>query len=176
MKTDLEKYLKEKRLQLDVEQPDENSIWEGIKAGMVEKRKILPNWFWKVAAVFLLGVLTTYVVMTETGLGSKNVITLSDVSEELGRQEAEFKMVADKKWEEVKPLISKNREDFQFLLNELEELESVQKIYQQDLNEIGANEYIIRALLDYHEKKIRILDRLLLETQKQNNHEEQITL
>ncbi|NQU85955.1 MAG: hypothetical protein HQ541_09360 [Mariniphaga sp.] len=176
MKINLEKYLKEKRLLLDVEQPDENSVWEGIKAGMVEERKIIPNWFWKVAAVFLLGVLTTYIVMNETGIGSQKVITLSDVSEELGKQEAEFKMVAEKKWEEVKPLISKNKGDFQFLLNELDELETIQKIYQQDLNEIGANEYIIRALLDYYEKKIKILDRLLLETQKQNNHEEQITL
>ena len=176
MKINLEKYLKEKRPQLDVEQPDETSVWEGIKAGMAEERKLLPEWFWKVAAIFLLGVLTTYVVVTETGTGKTNALPLSGISDELGSRENELQLIANKKWDEVKPLISKDNSRYEFLIQQLNELESIREVYEEDLKENGPNEYIIRALLDYHEKKIRILDRILLETQKQQNHEKQITL
>jgi hypothetical protein len=176
MKQDLEKYLNEKRLQFDVDQPDENSVWEGIKAGLAKDRKVIPGWFWKVAAVFLLAVSATYVVINETTRKDSITIVLSDVSKELGKQEAELELVANKKWDQVRPLLSTENSDTQFLLDELKELETIHKIYLQDLNEVGANEQIIRVLLDYHIKKIKILDRLLLEIQKQNNHEKQFTL
>ena len=176
MQTELEKYLKEKRLLLDVDQPDEDSVWEGIKAGMEKKRKVIPLWLWRVAAVFLFAALTTYLVINESRQKQIVFVTLSDVSKELGEQEAQLQTIANQKWNEVQPMLINTNDEFRFLLDELEELEDIYHIYQQDLNEIGANEFIIHAMLDYHEKKIRILDRLLLEIQKQKDHEETITL
>ncbi|MBN1820262.1 MAG: hypothetical protein JW833_06080 [Prolixibacteraceae bacterium] len=176
MKTDLEKYLKEKRLLLDADQPDENSVWEGIRAGLAEPGKVHANWFWKIAAVFLFGVLITYVAMNELRRGESQPASLADISEELGKQEAEFKKVANSKWDQVKPYLSEDKSDIRFLLDELNELETIHKIYQSDLKELGSNEYIIRALLDYYQKKIKILDRILLEIEKQNNYEEKVTL
>lgn len=176
MKINLENYLKKNRLLLDIEQPDEDKSWETIVARINNKRNFSPHKLMKFAAVFLLGAFATYFVLNKTGMLPHKQWSLSDISAELGEQEAELEKVAFQKWEELKPLIKNNTTEFQFLLDELNELDNIQKIYLTDLNQSGANEYIIRALLDYHEKKIQILDRLLLEIQKQKNHETKITL
>lgn len=173
MKQDLEKYLAEKRFQLDADQPDETLLWEGIRAGIGRQRRFTVNHLWKVAAIFLLGVLVTYIAI-DNSKSSYRYRSLADVSSELGRQEAELRQQADQKWDEVKPQLVSSNSQYQFLLDELKELNKIQKVYLSDLNELGANEEIIRVLLDYHEKKIKILDRLLLEIQKQKNHEKQI--
>ncbi len=104
------------------------------------------------------------------------IVTLADVSKELGEQEAELKLIADEKWAEISPLSDEEKTQFQFLFDELNELDKVYKSYGKDLNEFGENEQIINVLLDYYEKKIRILNRLNLEIQKQKGHENNVTL
>ncbi|MBK6285027.1 MAG: hypothetical protein IPF54_22435 [Draconibacterium sp.] len=134
------------------------------------------NWFWKIAAVFLFGVLITYGVVKESTKQQVVIVTLADISKDLRQQEAELKLIVDKKWEEIKPLSAAEKTQFQFLLDELNELDKIYNTYEKDLYEIGKNEQIINALLDYYEKKIRILNRLSLEIQKQKNHEKTVTL
>ena len=128
------------------------------------------------AAIFLLEVLSTYIVIDKTEKTPVVVVTLADVSKELGRQEAELKLIADRKWEEIKPLLSTENNELQFLLDELKELDVVYTTYREDLYKTGVNEQITQVLLDYYEKKIRILNRLLLEIQKQKNCEKTVTL
>lgn len=172
----LEKYLKENRLRLDAEQPDDELLWKGISQQLRKNKPERGNWFWKIAAVFLFGVLITYVTVKETSKEKVVIISLADVSKELGEQEAALKLVADKKWAEIGPLSVEDKTQFQFLLDELNELDKVYSEYEKDLNEIGGNEQIINALLDYYEKKIRILNRLSLEIQKQKSHEDKVTI
>ena len=176
MKQNLEKYLKENRLKLDVDEPDKHSIWERIKGGIDKKNHILPNWFWKVAAIFIFIVSGTYFIINETKEDKVVLVTIADVSENFGKQEAELIHLVNLKWEEVQPLIPKNNNDLQFLLDELNELDEVYKTYQNDLGNSDANEQIITTLLDYYQKKIRILNRLLHEIQKQQNHENSISI
>jgi hypothetical protein len=80
------------------------------------------------------------------------------------------------KWEELQPLLPEQKTDIQFLLDELNELDEVYITYQQDLEDSGANEQIVTALLDYYQKKMRILNRILHEIQKQQNHENSISI
>jgi hypothetical protein len=176
MKQDLEKYLKENRLKLDVDQPDDDSIWEGIRGGMEKKRQSLPSWFWKVASIFILVVSTTYVVVNKTSEKQVVIVTLSDISEDLGNQEEQLKQVVNLKWEEVQQQLPRESTDFQFLLDEMNELDAIYATYQKDLNKIIDNEPVIRAMLDYYEKKIKILNRLLLEIEKQKYHDETVIL
>jgi len=172
----LKKYLKENRLMLDVEQPDDDKIWKEISLRTQNENRLKNNWFWKIAAVFLFGVLITYVTVKETTKQPVIIVSLADVSKELGEKEAALKLVADKKWAEIGPLSAEDKTQFQFLLDELKELDKVYAEYEKDLTEIGGNEQIINALLDYYEKKIRILNRLSLEIQKQKNHEDNATI
>jgi len=176
MKQDLEKYLKENRLRLDVDQPDDNSIWEGIRRGTDKKRQSSPYWFWKVAAIFIFVVSATYFVVIETSEKQVVIVTLSDISEDLGNQEEQLKQVVNLKWEEVQQELPRESTDFQFLLDELNELDAIYATYQKDLNKTIDNEPVIRAMLDYYEKKIKILNRLLLEIEKQKYHDETVIL
>jgi hypothetical protein len=173
---ELEKYLKENKLRLDAEDPDDDRIWKEVNHRIRKENPGNRNWFWKVAAVFLFGVLLTYVVVKETAKENVVIISLADVSKELGEKEAAMKLVADKKWAEIGILSADEKAQFQFLLDELNELDKVYSEYEKDLAEIGGNEQIINALLDYYEKKIRILNRLSLEIQKQKNHEDNVTI
>lgn len=168
---DIEKYLKQNRLKLDTDEPDDEYIWNGIKNGLNRNQKTPSGWFWKIAAVFLLGVLLTYVFVKENPKEQVVIITLADVSKELGNHEAELQQIVNKKWEEINPLSEEEKQQFKFLFDELTELDKVYKTYENDLYTSGENEQIIAVLLDYYEKKIRILNRLSLEIQKQKNNE-----
>ncbi len=176
MKIEIEKYLKENRLRLDVDQPDEMRIWSGIRDKLKKDKAKSGNWFWKVAVVFLVAVLSTYITVKETSKEQVIVITLGDISKELGQQEAELKQIVDLKWKELEPFSGKEKSEFKFIFDELDELDEIYKTYEQDLNTIGKNEQIINVLLDYYEKKIQLLNQLALEIEKQKNHENNITL
>lgn len=176
MKENLEKYLKKQRFKLDVEEPEQDLIWEGVRNGLQKKKRSLTEWFWKVAAVFLLIVSTTYFVVNETKEKQIVVLALSDISEDLGKRESELKQLVDLKWTQVQHQLPPENKDLQFLLNELHELDEIYLSYQKDLNKTLNNEPIIRAMLDYYEKKTKILNRLLLEIEKQKYHENTIEL
>lgn len=176
MKKNIEKYLKENRLKLDVEEPDNDSVWEGIRAATDKKRNMLPGWFWKVAAIFIFLVSGTYFIINETKEGNKVIISLADISENLGNQESKLKQLVNLKWGEVEPLLNKGNTDIRFLLDELYELDTFYNSYQKDLGTTDANEEIITVLLDYYQKKIRILNRILHEIQKQQSHENTISI
>ena len=176
MKQDLKKYLKKKRWELDVEEPDIDAIWSGIQQKTNSKRFVLPGWFWKVAAIFLFAVTVTYTI---TDIRNKNqmvVITLADISKDLGQEEAQLKQMVSLKWEEVELQLPDDRSDFRFLFDELKELDKVYADYQKDLYKTGPNKQIIEAMLDYYQKKIRLLNRMLMEIQKQKEHENTIQL
>lgn len=176
MKENLEKYLKEKRLRLDTEEPESDLIWEGIRGGMQTKRKTLPEWFWKVAAIFIFAAFVSYYVVNENSQEKVVIVTLSDISEDLGTRENKLKQLVNLKWEEVQSQLPAENTNLQFLFDELNQLDEVYNIYQKDLNNTLNNEPVIRAMLDYYEKKIKILNRLLLEIEKQDYHEKTITL
>lgn len=176
MKTNIEKYLAKNRFRLDAEEPDNDKIWNEIKKPKRSVQHAQTNWFWKIAAVFLFGVLITYVVVKETQKDQVVIVTLADISKDLGQQEAELKQIVDTKWKAIEPLTAEQKSEFQFLLDELNELDNIYKTYEQDLYTTGENEQIIHVLLDYYQKKIRILNRLALEIQKQKNDENNVTL
>jgi septal ring factor EnvC (AmiA/AmiB activator) len=176
MKEKIEKYLKEKRLKLDVEEPEQDLIWEGIRSRLQQKKKGLPEWFWKVAAIFIFVASASYFITNETSKKQIVVVNLSDVSKELGEQENQLKHLANLKWEEVQQQLPEKNTELQFLLDELHELDAIYDTYRHDLNQTINNEPVVRAMLDYYEKKVKILNRLLLEIEKQKYHEETITL
>ncbi len=175
MKKDLEKILQEKRLRLDVEEPEADLIWEGIRSGL-HKKKTLPDWFWKVAAIFIFAVSATYFVVNETTKKQVVIVSLSDISTDLGNQEQLLQQMVNLKWNEVKNQLPTNNSEINFLLDEFKELDGIYASYQQDLNQTLDNEPVIRAMLDNYEKKIKILNRLLMEIEKQKYYEKTTTL
>ena len=114
MKQNLNKYLKENRLRLDADEPNEDLIWRGIEGGIDKKDNLLPHWFWKVAAIFLFVVSASYFIINETKEETNTLFSLADISEDLGKQEAELQQLVSLKWEEVKHLLPTTAPTFSF--------------------------------------------------------------
>jgi len=173
MKSKFEEYLEINRQQLDVEEPDDQLIWEGINNELKQKPKSIFGNFWKAAAVFLLLLLSSYFIYNEFFKPEQKVctISLSDIDPGFATMETEYLLVIDNKLQELEQASPSNIENIDFYYEELKNLEKMCEEYQKDFVELGKNERLIMAMMDYYEKKMRILDRMLMEIQKQKDYE-----
>jgi len=177
MSTDLEKYLFEQREAMDVESPDDALIWEGIRKGIQEAdkrsdRKRLLIRIRNIAAVAIILVSVGYMVFDLMGEGRMGKeLSLADIDSELGVREKEYRTLVNLKFEEAG---SYNHVDNLIISELLEEIQKLDTIYEQtlkDLNELGYNEQVIHTIFDTYEKKIYLLELIILENNKIKNHE-----
>jgi hypothetical protein len=177
MPTELEKYLQEQRAHLDVEAPDDQIIWEGIRQDLLEgeirarkKRRLIR--IRNLAAMIILILSVTYVTFDLIGeRSSGEKISLASVDRELGDREKEYQTMLSYKMREAGPL---NELDNLIVAELLEEIQRLDTIYEQtmkDLEELGYNEQVIHTIFDTYEKKIYLLELIILENNKIKNHE-----
>ena len=57
------------------------------------------------------------------------------------------------------------------LLEEIQKLDTIYLETLKDLNELGYNEQVIQTIFDTYEKKIYLLELIILENNKIKNHE-----
>jgi hypothetical protein len=65
-----------------------------------------------------------------------------------------------------------NRQQFIDIFNELDELEQIHRRQMQDLPEVFDNDEWVRTLMRHYEQKLRILERLSREIDKEKQREE----
>ncbi|MCD6565570.1 MAG: hypothetical protein J7K53_06470 [Bacteroidales bacterium] len=182
MLIDLEKYLKKERQDLDVEHPDDSIIWEGIRSdlqsrkstGLESGNKNLFRRFRNAAAILLLLLSVGYVVYD---LGSNYItnrkMTLAKIDKSLGERENEYRAMVNLKREEVRSSGHINDKTIKDLFKEMQRIDKMYDQAMEDLNEIGYNEKIINTIFDTYEKKIQVLELIILETNNINNHEKE---
>jgi len=173
MKSNFEKYLESQRKHLDVEEPDDNLIWDGINHELNKKRIGKTGIFWKAAAIIIFLVSSTYVLHNEFYPSAPDIynITLSQIEPAFAGRVTNYKVDFENKMEQLdamKPFDAKLLEVF---FTELSSLDEMYKEYQEDYSNYGYNEQLLRAMLDYYEKRVRVLDRMLMEIQKQKDYE-----
>ena len=177
MSTDLEKYLAEQRKAMDVESPDDALIWEGIRKELQEAdvrsdRKRMWIRIRNMAATLIILVSVGYMINDLVGEGrSGKELTLADLDHELGSRENEYRSMVALKFEEA---ASYNHVDDVIISELLEEIQKLDTIYLEtlkDLNELGYNEQVIQTIFDTYEKKIYLLELIILENNKIKNHE-----
>jgi hypothetical protein len=166
MKIKLDKYLKSKREQLDVEEPDEILLWEGIRKGLPEEKKGGFN-IWKVAAIVLAFITFSYILYNESSQDQK--FTLSQISKSLGEREKEYRQVIKLKMQSahIDDLSIYSEDDIlPVLFSELDELDTIYLEAMQDLERHGYLEPIVDIIFDTYEKRIRLLEQIMMESQK----------
>lgn len=177
MSTELEKYLQSQRANMDVEAPDDQMIWEGIRkdlqAGDIRKdRKRILIRIRNIAAITLILLGVGYVAVDQIGKHrTGGEISLANVDKELGERELEYQTVLSYKMREAGTL---NELDNLIIAELLEEIQRLDTIYEQtmkDLGELGYNEQVINTIFDTYEKKIYLLELIILENNKIKNHE-----
>jgi len=174
MKIKLDSYLKNKREQLDVEDPDELMLWEGIRKELNAEKKSSGFNVWKVAAIFLAVFTFAYIIYNEVSKESERTFTLARIHQSLGDREQEYKnMVLEK-------MHSANIQDldaypegeiFPVLFNELIELDTIYQEAMHDLERHGYLERTVDIIFDTYEKRIRILEKIIMESQKIDKYE-----
>ena len=171
MKQPIEEYVYKQRQAMDVEEPDDQLIWDGINHELSRGKRIRIQ-FMRIAASFLVLIAGGYLVfslMVKKEEPAK-LITLSDISEELASQENIFQLTIDHKLNEIQAH-KVNQDDYARFYKELQLLDELQQEYIKDLQEVGNKTRLIKSMLNYYELKIRILEKLLMEIEKHESHE-----
>ncbi len=171
MAFDIEKLIRQKRKELDVESPPEQ-LWENIESNVRLNHHSQFGLFWKIAAVLFFGTtVTLLIILNSRGTEDNRLATLGDISEEYKALENDYQQVIQLIETELK-IEEKHRKEFPWLFEELEILEKVNQQYQQDLKLHKNNDQVIRPLIDYYEKKIKILKRIQLEINRRKNEKD----
>ena len=180
MSVKLEKYLSSQRKNLDVESPDDSAIWESIHKGLHNEKPAVKHMMGKsrmikirniAAAAFILFSLGYIANDIINGKISDRRITLSSIDSELGRREKEYKTLVSFKTKEVRSFTGPRDAVIKELFEEINKLDPIYDQALKDLKELGPNEKVIQTIFDTYEQKIRLLELIIFETNKQNSHE-----
>ena len=177
MKINIEKYFKTKRGKLDVEEPDDALLWEGIRKEIITEKKTSRFNLWKVAAIFLAIFTISYIVYNEASKEKEREYTLSQINQSLGEREKAYQQMVLQKMQDANITeLSKRPENdiLPVLINELNELDTIYDEAIGDLKQNGYLEQIVEIIFDTYEKRIRILEQIIMETQKLEMYEKDI--
>ncbi len=179
MPNDLEKYLCSKRRDLDVESPDDSLIWDGIRKRLPGNNE-KPGKLSKTSMIRIRNIAAIIFILFSLGYITKDIIdrqaedkkvTLSDISQILGRRETEYRSLVSLKSDEVKPFSNSDNQIIRQLFDEIKKLDIVYDQSLKDLKEIGYNEKIVNTIFDTYEKRIHLLELIILESNKADSHE-----
>lgn len=168
MKTKIEDYLKSNRASLDVDEPDDDFIWSGIQSELKPKNNF--QWLsWKAAAIILMALVSGFVLNSLLNPVPKVVqMTLADISPEYEKQEQFYQASIQEYWDQINVQKIK-RSDYAEIFAEMDQLEQLKAESFKDFKELGGNPRLVKTLFEYYEIKIRLLEIMLAEIDKNNN-------
>jgi hypothetical protein len=180
MSARLEDYLYKKREDLDVETPDDEAVWRNIsrsmnndshEIGMLKNRiRLLKirNFAATALILFSLGYIANDVVNRKK---PEEKIVLSEINPDLGRMEEGYKKLVSFKTDEVRSYMMSDNKIISQLFTEIRNLDLVYDQALKDLKELGPNDKIINTIFSTYEQKIKLLELIILESNKANSHE-----
>lgn len=166
-----------------MEEPDDQLIWEGIRKEMHpplhgQKNRTIWLKFRNLAAAAVVILALGYMIGDLVGEGRDGRdVGLASLNDELGHMERDYKeMLAVKLLEagtydpNVQNLIVAE------LYEEIQKLDTIYELTLKDLGELGYNDQIIQTIFDTYEKKIYLLELIILENNKYNETDQSLFL
>ena len=166
-----EQYINKNRALLDVENPEEAGLWEGIRKEIILKQKLFRFFYWKVAGIVFiiigLSISLNYGIFTSCN----QCFSLMKIDKGLGKiEKAYIKTVKQKA--KLANISNTNQDEItQTLLYELAYLDTIYFEAINDLKQSGYLDQIVNIIFDTYEKRIEILEQIIHETQKQKINE-----
>ena len=167
----IEELIKNRKDQLDVDTPPAE-LWDGIKKDWKMEKSF--SW-WKVAAIIFI---TTSLGLLLHNVALQNRVdelaSLGDISEEYKEMEESYLTQINSLETSIEINQVKTQDDYSWVFEELNALEEINTLYRKDIGKIEEDQ-LVGVLIDYYEKKLRLLRKLELEikrTNKFNNDEE----
>lgn len=169
MKKTIEQQLLEKRDRLDLAEPPAH-LWEGIREKcQPTKRRHLHVW-WKVAAVFFLMSSIALVVHNVYLQGQVDELaSLGDISGEYRKMEKSYQREITQLTRAIPLEQIAASPDFSWAMEELQTLEAINEQYRKDIGSATDQDKLVKVLIDYYEKKIRLLRKIQLEINRLEN-------
>jgi len=173
MKNNFEQYLKDHRSDLDVDQPDEEMIWEGIKKdlGSNQKKKLSLYVFSRSIAAALVLLVAGYTMFFVFNNDQDEKPSLAAIDHKLAAKEQTYIELVGLKEKEA---FRKNGIQDVIIIELCNELKIVEEIYIEalsDLRKNGYNEKTIHIIFDTYEKKIDILEKIIIINENEKRHE-----
>ncbi|MEQ9467009.1 MAG: hypothetical protein RLN88_06320 [Ekhidna sp.] len=161
----IEDLIKKRKDELDIETPPAE-LWDGIRKKWKQEPKGI-SW-WKVAAVVFI---TTSVGLLIHNISLQNEVehlaSLGDISEKYRSIENDYISQVNSIESSIPIEQAKSQEDYTWIFEELKTLDEINTLYRKDIGKINEQQ-LVEVLMDYYEKKIRLLKKLELEIQRTN--------
>ena len=162
----IEDLIKQRKNDLDLEQPPADS-WEVIQKQWKSQPPTRFNW-WKVAAMVLLTLSLGLLIRNQTLQEQvSELASLGDISETYQQVEDDYLMQINQIETEISFEEVAQDEDMAWMVEELKVLDEVNDLYRQDIGKINEDQ-LVEVLIDYYEKKIRLLRKIQLEIERSN--------
>jgi uncharacterized protein YecA (UPF0149 family) len=171
--TDLEKHIRENRAQLDTEKVP-GDAWKTIsnRSGF-RKRSNWPD-IMKIAAGISIGLFVAFLLYKQDAR-IETLYSLSDIAPEYEQIENQYIESVNQLYDKI-DVENLDTVEYQWLLDEITYLDEMNAQYRDDIDSYVDSEKLVKSLIDYYEKKIRLLERLELEINRSKNEEEKSTV
>jgi hypothetical protein len=185
MSVKLEKYLIGERKNLDVESPDDKAIWGSIKGRLHDEGQQIKRLNNRIRFLMVRNAAATAIILFSLGYIANDIVsrklssrqvTLSSINTDLGKRENEYRSLVNYKTEEVRAVSGSEDKVIIQLFEEIRNLDLVYNQAMTDLKELGPNERVINTIFSTYEQKIRLLELIILETNKQSHENKKIIL
>ena len=165
----IEDLIKQNRDQLNRDIPPDE-MWNNIRKDWKAEKK-QPHW-WKVAAILFI-TLSLGLLINNISLQKQvdELASLSDISKEYETIEKSYMQQINRLESSIVIHEIESNEDYGWLLDELSTLEEINTLYRKDIG-IVSEDHLVEVLIDYYEKKIRLLKKLDLEIKRANKFNE----
>lgn len=169
MKTNIEKLLLDNREELDIESPPKDA-WNAIRGELPSNKPDRSIQWWKVAAALFL-VSTLGLIAYNFTLQERvdELASLGDISDHYKQVETDYQREINQLTGNSSLEEALQTEDLKWMKDELTALEEVNRQYRSDIGTEADTELLVEALVDYYEKKIRLLKKLELEINRRKN-------
>ncbi len=175
---DFEKHILKNRHTLDhIERPDADKIWQQLQQNLGHEPKVRRlsgrQLLTIAAAVVLLLAVGVVIGLNLQSTPETQAVSLAEIAPELAVQTVQYQQLIANKMDAMN-YDAIDRQNFQDIFKELQKLDDMHQQLVQDIPTYGQNPQLAKALLKYYELKIKILERLEHELNKQQYHEKRI--
>ena len=170
----IEEYIRKNRQQLDADKADEDFIWSKISGSIDKPKKHNRFFILKIAASIIVVLSLSILTYQISTLQTNQKLILANIDPELAKQEAQFQNQI-KNYYQVIQETSFNEEFLATDFNDLEYIDTLINQYSEDLAVNGPNPRLLNSLMDLYQKKIKLLDRMLNEIEKNKRYEKNET-
>ena len=166
MKDRLEEYIRERRQDFDIFEPDAR-LWEGVEKKMKKgRKKHLGYYVSRVAAVAAIFMLSF--IVQRYYFNQRNTV---EKIPELQEAELYYSSLINQKLDEVRPLLAEFPDIQKELDGDMSELDSAYNSLKEDLKDNVSNQQVIEAMIENYRTRIDIMEEML---QFLNKNDEEI--